>query len=401
MTSPKQLLRTQLKVWLLAFLTSLLLASQCDAPATPPLPVTPAGSVIRVALLTPEAGELATFGRMMRNGITMAFEEWNNQGGVLDHRIEWVTYETGCEFETAQQAVQQAVEDGIRFIIGPLCSEAAIAAAEEAEASDILMISPTATHPLVTVNSQGQTRPTVFRIAHAYPAQGQATARFAKETLDADKAALFTYPSDDYTRILADSFAQQFNKQGGAIVYRVTYTPGDIDFTEQLMAIRNSGAEIIYLPVPVQIVNQVAGQLKELTASNSTPSPEPILLGSDSWESSELDLEATEGSYFTTHFAGPDSSPMTQTWAEAYKSNYAIEPETLAVLGYDAALVLLTAIQQAGTVDRLAVAKSLEHGTFEGVTGKINFDSQHNPIKPVPIMAIKDGQVISSAAAQP
>ena len=92
---------------------------------------------------------------------------------------------------------------------------------------------------------------------------------------------------------------------------------------------------------------------------------------------------------------------MAQSWAEAYKSNYAIEPETLAVLGYDAAIVLLTAIQQAGAVDRLAVAKSLEHGTFEGVTGQINFDSQHNPIKPVPIMAVKEGQVISRVARQP
>ena len=400
MTSPKQLLRTQLKIWLLAFLTPLLLASQCNAPATPPLPATQAGPVIRVALLTPEAGELAPFGRMMRNGITMAFEEWNNQGGVLDHRIEWATYETGCEFETAQQAVQQAVADGIGFIIGPLCSEAAIAAAEEAEAANVLMISPTATHPLVTVNSQGQTRPTVFRISHAYPAQGQAAARFAKETLEAGKAALLTYPNDDYARALANAFAEQFSQQGGAISNRAIYTPGDIDFTEQLMAIRNSGAEIIYLPAPVQIVNQVADQLKELTASNTMPSPAPILLGSDSWESPELDFEATDGSYFTTHFAGPDSGPMTETWAEAYKSNYAIEPETLAVLGYDAALVLLTAIQQAGTIDPLTVANSLKHGTFDGITGKISFDSQHNPIKPVPIMAIKAGQV-SNVTAQP
>ena len=263
MILPNKILVSAHKIWLLCFLSLLLLASQCNAPPTPPLPATPPGPVIQVALLTPTEGELATFGRMMRNGITMAIEEWNSQGGVLGNRVEWITYETGCEFETAEQATRQVIEDGVDFIIGPLCSEAAIAAAEKAEVARILMISPTATHPLVTVDSQGHTRPTVFRASHAYPAQGQAAARFATDTLKASKAALFTNPSDNYARALADAFAQQFGQQGGEIVYRANYSPGDLDFTEHLMAIRNSGAEIVYLPVPVQIVNQVAGQLKD------------------------------------------------------------------------------------------------------------------------------------------
>ena len=368
----------------------LLLASQCNAPAAPPLPATPAGPVVQVALLIPAEGELATFGRMMRNGITMALEEWNNKGGLPGNRVEWITYDTGCEFETAAQAVRHVIEDGIDFIIGPLCSQAAIAAAAEAEAAGVLMISPTATHPLVTVDSRGHTRATVFRASHAYPAQGQAAARFARDTLKASKAALFTNPSDNYASALADAFARQFGQLDGEIVYRANYAPDDIDFTDHLIAIRNSGAEIVYLPVPVQIVNQTARQLKEL---NAGPSIGPILLGSDSWESPTLDLAATEGSYFTTHFIDSELEPRTQAWAETYQSNYAIEPETLAVLGYDAGLLLLTAIRQAGTVDPVRVAQSLEATTVQGLTGTISFDHQHNPIKPVPIVAIKDGQL--------
>jgi branched-chain amino acid transport system substrate-binding protein len=329
---------------------------------------------------------------MMRNGSIMAFEEWNNEGGLLEHRIEWVVYDTDCQFDTARQVTQQAIDDGLQFIIGPLCSEAAIAAAQTAQLEKVLLISPAATHPLVTVDGAGQTRRTIFRAGYAYPLQAQAAALFAYQTLKANKAALFSSPGDNYSATLARLFAQQFSGQGGEIVHQTTYTPGDVDFTDTLLALRHSEAEVIYLPAPAAVVNRVAGQLNELGSSG--PSSNPVLLGSDSWESVELDLSATGGSYFTTHFAPTDQRPPVQTWTETYKSAYAIEPNTLAVLGYDAATLLITAIQQAGTFDTSAVVKALEQGVFRGVTGQISFDNQHNPIKPVPVVQIKDGRTI-------
>jgi branched-chain amino acid transport system substrate-binding protein len=134
----------------------------------------------------------------------------------------------------------------------------------------------------------------------------------------------------------------------------------------------------------------MAGQLSQLRQANPNM---PTLLGSDSWHSPELDLAAAAGSYFTTHFFLEDHQAQTQPWAEAYKAAYAVAPDTLAALGYDAATILLQAIQQAGTLEVKAVAKTLEEGRFETITGPITFDDQHNPIKPAPVLQVKDGQV--------
>ena len=71
------------KLKLLLIFTLLLLAAQCHTPLSPPLPTTPTGPTIRIALLSPAAGEMATFGRMARNGSIMAFDEWNEQGGII------------------------------------------------------------------------------------------------------------------------------------------------------------------------------------------------------------------------------------------------------------------------------------------------------------------------------
>ncbi|HXV97459.1 MAG TPA: ABC transporter substrate-binding protein, partial [Anaerolineae bacterium] len=187
---------------------------------------------------------------------------------------------------------------------------------------------------------------------------------------------------------LAGAFSTEFAAQGGQIVYRAPYAPTEPDFPQILQAIGEAEAEVIYLPAAAPVVNRVAGQL-----GRSNPNG-LILLGSDSWDSAELDLAAAAGSYFTLHFFLEDNRLLTQQWADAYKAAYAVEPDTLAALGYEAAIILLTAIQQAGGFEIETVAKTLEQGRFEGMTGSINFDPQHNPIKPVPVVQIKAGRII-------
>src|SRR6185295_7210124 len=77
-----------------------------NGPALPP-PVT--GPTLRIALISTTAGELATFGRTLRNGIMLAFDEWNSRGGVLGQKVEGIVYDADCTFGAAQRAAQQAV----------------------------------------------------------------------------------------------------------------------------------------------------------------------------------------------------------------------------------------------------------------------------------------------------
>ncbi|HXV43219.1 MAG TPA: penicillin-binding protein activator, partial [Anaerolineae bacterium] len=249
---------------LLLVLSLLVLAAQCNLSGAaggdsgPALPTPPSGPTLRIALLAPTTGELATFGRSLGNGSVLAFDEWNSRGGVLGRRIEWSIYEAPCDFEAASQAVQQAVADGFHFIIGPLCSDAAIAAAQvvDENAETTLMIAPAATHPSVTVDGQGRTRSTVFRASYAYPLQARAAAHFAVDTLHARRAALLVDPHDDYSTALADAFSTEFAAQGGQIVYRAPYAPTEPDFTQILQAIGQAGAEIIYMPAAASVVNR-------------------------------------------------------------------------------------------------------------------------------------------------
>jgi branched-chain amino acid transport system substrate-binding protein len=61
-------------------------------------------------------------------------------------------------------------------------------------------------------------------------------------------------------------------------------------------------------------------------------------------------------------------------------------------LGYDAARILVQAIERAGTVDGKAIAAELASTKdFDGVTGRISIDEQRNAVKPIVMLEMKGG----------
>jgi len=372
-----------------------LVSAQCGAPSP-----TPSTAAVRVAVLTPMTGELATFGETVRNGISLAFDEWNERGGLAGRRIEWVLEDTRCDPVEARQAAERAiVQQGVSFLVGGVCSEAAIPIARVADERGALFIATTATHPLVTVDDTGATRSLVFRSGYAYPYQGRAAARFALNKLNARRAAVLVDPGDDFVRSLADEFVAAFVAGGGQVVATPAYSrralypqrgatleSQDADFDAILAEVARNEPDVLYVPGAYPVANRVGSHVQAQALGVT-------LIGSDLWDNGALDLDALNGAYFTLHYSRQAPGPVAQAWAGRYLSAFALEPDTLAALGYDAASLLASAMESAGSLSPDAVARRLEVMEFEGVTGRWRFDAQHNPIKPVVVVLIEGGDV--------
>jgi branched-chain amino acid transport system substrate-binding protein len=365
----------------------LVLAAGCRAPL-PPLPG--AGSAdqpaVQVGLLTPMTGELATFGKMIRNGAGLAFDEWNGRGGVAGERIQPVLIDAPCEAEKPRAAAERAIVSGVRFLVGGLCSEAAIPIARLADERGVLFIAANATHPLVTVDDSGATRRLAFRVAFAYPYQGRAAARFLLEELQLRQVAVMTNPADPFVRAVADEFSTAFVAGGGLVLTTTTYAAQDADFGPLVAAAIGSGAQALYVPDGYSVANRVGSAL-------TAQGPSITLIGSELWDRRELDLKALDGAYFTAHYSPDAPDPTAQAWAGRYQSAFAVKPDTLAALGYDAANLLAAAMQQAKDMSPEAVAAALEELEYQGVTGHWRFDEQHNPLKETVILQVKDGRL--------
>jgi len=347
------------------------------------------GSAVKVAILAPLSGDVATFGESTRDGALLAIDEWNDKGGVMGKKIEAVIEDSQCSAEAAVSAANKVIDqDNVKFILGEVCSSASIPISEIAISKGVFQMTPTSTNPSVTVAEDGSTKSTVFRACFIDPFQGKVAAKFALENLGAKTAAVFLDQGNDYVRGLAEVFIAEFEAGGGSVVVKETYTGEDTDFSAILTKVKDANPDILYLPDYYSTVNLVGAQAKEkgITA---------VMLGGDGWDSSDLDRSAVEGGYFTNHFSDQDTRPIVQDFVSKYEAKYGSKPDALAALAYDAANILFQAMEQAKSVDDPdKVAATMESGTFPVVSGDISYDESHNPVKAAVVLKVENGQVV-------
>lgn len=356
---------------------------------------------LKVAILAPLSGPVPTFGVSTRDGALMAIDEWNAKGGVLGMKIVPIVEDSQCTPDPAVNAANKVIDqDGVKFIIGEVCSKASIPVSEIANAKGVIQISPTSTNVNVTVDSQGKVKPYIFRACFIDPFQGQVGAKFAWEKLGAKKAFIMLDQANDYVKGLAEEFEKAFTALGGQVVGKATYTAKDTDFSAILAQVAEAKPDVVYLPDYYNVVNLVTKQAKE--KGINVP-----FVGGDGWDSADLDLAAADGGFFTNHYSPDDPRPEVQNFRKAYGDKYKDEngnpkvPDALAALAYDATNLLLEAIKQAGTTDTAKVKDALEKIKFNGVSGQITFDANHNPIKSAVILAVKDGAVKFETVVNP
>jgi branched-chain amino acid transport system substrate-binding protein len=343
-----------------------------------------AGGTIKVAVLAPLTGAVPTFGASTRDGALMAIEEWNAKGGVAGMQIEAIVEDSQCSADPARNAANKVItEDGVHYIIGEVCSSASIPVSEVAEAAGVVQISPTSTNPTVTKNQDGSTKEYVFRACFTDAFQGSVEAQFALDTLGAQTAFVIFDQGNDYTVGLAQYFRETFEAGGGQIVGEATYTAQDTDFSAILTQVADANPDILLVPDYYNIVNLVGAQAKQMGITAT-------MLGGDGWDSPDLDPAAAAGGYFTNHYAPDEPRQVVADFVANYQSKYGSVPDALAVLAYDAANMMLNAINEVGADDPAQVKDAIANGSFEAVSGTITLDENHDPIKTVTILQVTE-----------
>jgi len=349
------------------------------------------GGTIKVGLLAPLSGQVPTFGLSNKEGAELAVKEWNEKGGVLGKKIELIIADSQCSPDPAVNAANKLIDqDGVKLIVGETCSSASIPVAEIVNQKKVLQISPTSTNYSVTVDANGVTRPFTFRACFIDPFQGLVMAKFA--TGKGYKTAFIMFDQgNDYVRGLAEAFEKAFTELGGTVVGKESYTSSDTDFSAILTKVAESNAEVLYLPDYYNIVNLVGAQAKDKGVT-------AVMMGGDGWDSSDLDVKAADGGFYSNHYDPGDTRPIVQQWLKAYGAAYKDAqgnpkvPDALATLAYDATNLLIAAVEKAGTEDPTKVAEAMAAIKWEAVSGTITFDAQHNPIKSAAVIGVANGK---------
>jgi len=288
-------------------------------------------------------------------------------------------------------------DDHASVLLGEVASRRSLAMAPIADELNVPMISPSSTNPKVTKDGE-KVRPFVFRVCFIDPFQGTVMAKFARETLKISRVAVLRDVGNDYSVGLADYFLTRFKELGGTIVDDQSYKAGDQDFKAQLTAIKGKKPEGIYVPGYYTDVALIARQARELGLRQP-------LMGGDGWDSAklfEIGGKALDGCYYSNHYSPDDPSPRIQEFVARYKAKFGAIPDTMAALGFDAGQIAIDAMTRAKELTGPAIRDAIaETKDFQGVTGVITIDADHNAGKPAVVLAIQNGAAKWVATVRP
>lgn len=355
----------------------------------------PGGREILVGEYGSLTGSEATFGTSTHNGIMMAIDEINSNGGVHGRKIKIITEDDQSKAEEAANAVTKLIsQNGVVAVLGEVASSSSLAAAPICQADKVPMITPSSTNDDVTKKGDY-----IFRVCFTDSYQGQALGRYVAQQLGVKRAAIITDVKSDYSQGLAKWFEQTFTQLGGQIVARASYAKGDSDFKAQLTEVKGSNPQVLFIPGYYTDIGQIAIQARDLGITAP-------LVGGDGWESPkliEIGGKSLEGSYYSNHYFYGDPSPVVSDFVSKYKARYGETPDAMAALGYDAARVLADAMKRAKKIDgpdlRDAIAATKG---FSGVTGSITLGPDRNAVgKKVVIEEIRNGQLVLKSTVEP
>ncbi|MFB0537743.1 MAG: ABC transporter substrate-binding protein [Anaerolineae bacterium] len=360
-----------------------------------PVPPAPVPDVIKIGVYEPMTGAMAAGGQMTLDGIILANKL---KAEVLGKPVEIVVVDNKSDKTEAATAMSRLIEaEKVVGVVGSYGSSLSMAGGEVAEKAGIPVVGCSPTNPLVTAGKRYY-----VRACFIDPFQGAVMARYAVDELGAKTAAVIQDVAQDYSVGLSAFFRNTFIELTGDpknIVAFTSYQTGDTDFTAQLTYAIAQNPDVIFSSGYYGEAALLARQARELGY-------EGALLGGDAWDAPELieiGGEAVEGVAFSTHYHPMGAiTSASADFVEAFKAEYDREPDAFAALGYDAYMLLLDAIERAGSVDGDAVADALyATDKFEGVTGWITLDENGDAVKSAVIKTVKDGKFEFLTSVEP
>ncbi len=350
---------------ILSLLVMVVLVLSAFAPAM-------AEEVIKIGGIGVLSGDYALYGMAVKEGVDLCIKQVNEAGGLNGKKVEIIWEDTQGEAANAISAYYKVTEqDGVVAVIGGVLSGESKALAEVSAEDGVPQITPSATAYDVTTG-----RPNVFRTCFLDPFQAKAVAQYmANEGVK--KVAVLYDNATEYSAGLYNSFKEKCAELGVDIVAAESAAYGDKDYKTQLTTIQNAAPEAVFLPYYGADAAMILAQAKELGLDVKFYGADGIADIVDYVADKSLLTHLV----YTDHFSTGAQSETAKQFVEAFQAEYGKMPTiSFSATGYDAAVVLLSAMGKVGT-DKEAVVDAIKETNLTAVSGSITFDEHNDPIK--------------------
>ncbi len=195
--------------------------------------VTGTGDALKIGVLVPFTGALATFGPEYENAARLAAKCINDAGGVNGGTVEIVTGDTGTAAEVGVSEATRLVDiESVVGIVGAASSAVSLAVAESVTGpGQVVQISPASTSPALSAAADDDF---LFRTPISDAAQGVLLAQLIADDLGYTSVCAM-YVNNAYGEGLLDSFTTAYEDGGGSVTASVAHDDAQaISYTAQL-----------------------------------------------------------------------------------------------------------------------------------------------------------------------
>lgn len=333
-----------------------------------------ADDVIKIGHVAATSGPIAHLGKDNENGARMAVDELNAKGLVIGgkhYKLVLAAEDDAGDPKQGTAAAQKLVDARVAGVIGHENSGTTIPASRIYFDAGIPQISPSASDPKYT--HQGYN--TAFRNVANDSQLGPALARYAVQTGKAKRIAVI----DDrtaYGKGLTDEFVKAVKHAGtdASIVSQQYTNDKATDFSAILTAIKATKPDLVFFGGMDAVAGPMLRQMKQLGI--------PIhFMGGDGMCSNSLAVlagDAMADNQVICAEAGGVEPSQQQAMADfraAYRRKYGIDVQTYAPYAYDGLMMMVEAMQQAGSPDPAKYLPVLARLHHKGVIGNISFDA--------------------------
>lgn len=328
---------------------------------------------VKIALILAETGIAAKDNEPSIRAAALAIEEINAQGGLLGHPVQMIHLDNQSTPIGSKRAAEKALEHDVTAVIGAIWSSHSLPMAEVLQRARVPMITPTSSHPYVTLAGNY-----IFRVCFSDAFQGRAVARFALKDLDARTAVVLKNINEEYSVTLAKYFEKTFTLGDGKILASYGYKGTAMDFSEWLSEVKKRQPKVVFIPGYSRDSGLAVKQAVRMGI-------ETTFLGGDGWDGSifKYARNALEGSYYSTHWHPEVPFPRSRHLLKIYRAKYGEDKiaDSRIPLTYDAVMVLAEAVRRAGSSNRHTIRNAIAAtGEYKGATGNILFDENGDPL---------------------
>ena len=326
-------------------------------------------AVIKIGMSGPLTGPAAAYGTAVDAGMKIAVEEINALGGL---QFEFKAEDDEADGEKAVAAYNALKDWGMDVFAGAVTTGSSLAAAAEAVADNMFMLTPSAS--AVEVATSG---PTVFQMCFTDPNQGASAAELMASAWPNATIGVIYDSSDAYSAGIYNGFIAKASELGLNVVVETSFTQDSkTDLSTQVTQCQDAGCDLVFLPFYYTEAAQI------LTYANKIGYA-PTFFGCDGMDGiltvDGFDPALAEGLALMTPFDANATDDATVSFVTKFKEqNDGLIPNQFAADGYDCIYAIYEALTAAG-IDGTASAEEItaalvkwfgETDGFDGLTGK-------------------------------